>query len=183
MAYLHYKSGEMQDAQTHLTQVMQSAPQAGEDASVKPAVERSREMLAQLAGPQATIAQAPPANVPKSGIRQTSQSSASDASPAVAPAAGPTATPSAALIRPSVGVERVNTLASSIPPAIEAPGPQAEVKAAPKTEAALTPETKAEATPESKAEAAPETKAEAAAESQASPSPAEPFALPPSFFK
>ncbi len=181
MAYLHYKSGEMQDAQTHLTQVMQSAPQSGEDASVKQAVDRSRELLAQLAGPQATIAQAPPARpqatVPASGIRQTSQSSASDAAPAVTPAAGPTATPSAAMIKPSVGVEQVTTPKSSIPPATKVPGPQTEVKATPKTDVTVAPG--AEAAPEAKAAPEPE----AAPKAQASRSPAEPFALPPSFFK
>ncbi len=56
MAYLHFKAGETKDAQEHLTNVMKFATDATQDASVKQAVDRAREMLAQLSGPQATIA-------------------------------------------------------------------------------------------------------------------------------
>ena len=79
--------------------------------SIKQAVDRSREMLAQFTGPHATIAQAPPAaKLPASGIRQTSQSATADAKPEVTPATGATSIPSAGTVQPSVGIEQVNTI-------------------------------------------------------------------------
>lgn len=58
MAYLHYKSGQLIEAQQHLSETLKYEPLAADDPSVKRAVERSREMLAQLDGPASAIAQA-----------------------------------------------------------------------------------------------------------------------------
>ena len=135
MAYLHYKNGRMQEAQRHLAQVMEFAPQAGEDASVKQAIDRSREMLAQLSGPSATIAQAQP-DIPQAKasagvIRQTSQSAAGDSGATISPANGSTAIPPAAgTIRPSIQIESVKTPALSIPSAIGTPASGSGTKAA-----------------------------------------------------
>jgi thioredoxin-like negative regulator of GroEL len=60
MAYLHYKKGQMDLAKSHLTQVVASESEAAGDTAVKRAVERSREMLAQIDGATSTIAQAVP---------------------------------------------------------------------------------------------------------------------------
>ncbi len=60
MAYLHYKKGQLDLARTHLTQVVASENEANGDTAVKRAVDRSREMLAQIDGAASTIAQAAP---------------------------------------------------------------------------------------------------------------------------
>ncbi len=65
MAYLYFKSGQVNAAREHLAQVMKFEPQATTDPAIQRAVERSRDMLAQIntatmpiaqAAPQATIA-------------------------------------------------------------------------------------------------------------------------------
>lgn len=164
IAYLHYKGGQMQDAQKHLAEVMKFESRSGQDSSVKQAVDRSRQMLAQLAGPQATIAQAPPAipsaKSPASGIRQTSQSSASDAKAAVTSAAGPTSIPSAEVIRPSLGIEQLKSSAASIPPSMRPAAPAATTE---------------------KLDDSATTEPEAKPQAEASPTAAETFSLPPSF--
>jgi Flp pilus assembly protein TadD len=173
MAYLHYKSGKMQDAQKHLAQVMQFAPQAVQDDTVKQAVDRSREMLAQITtpqAPQATIAQAPPlpgGKMPASGIRQTSQSAASDAKAAVAPAAGPATMATQDSVRPSIGIQQVNPSTALEPGKETAAEPAkanpSELDTSAKMDARATSETIVETT-----------------EAQTAPA-ADPFALPPSF--
>ncbi len=101
MAYLHFKTGQMNEARGHLDQAIRFEPQAADDSAVKRAVDRSRDMLAQINGsmspvaqavPQATIA-ALPGNTP---IQQTSQSATPGSLPNVAPAGSPAADPTAA---------------------------------------------------------------------------------------
>nr|WP_182869373.1 tetratricopeptide repeat protein [Rhodopirellula sp. JC639] len=48
MAYLHYKRGQHSESTRHLNQALTYAPQAASDAATKRAVERSRELLAQI---------------------------------------------------------------------------------------------------------------------------------------
>ncbi len=79
MAYLHFKKGQLGEARNHLGHAVQFESQAGEDAAVKRAVDRSRDMLAQINGSISPIAQAAPqatvAALPsKAPIQQTSQS-------------------------------------------------------------------------------------------------------------
>ncbi|MDA8743113.1 tetratricopeptide repeat protein [Rubripirellula amarantea] len=48
MAYLHYKAGQMPQAQTHLSEAMKFEPQAQGDTATGRAIQRSRDMLAQI---------------------------------------------------------------------------------------------------------------------------------------
>lgn len=48
MAYLHYKHGQKAESTRHLNQALAYEPQAASDAATKRAVERSRELLAQI---------------------------------------------------------------------------------------------------------------------------------------
>lgn len=50
MAYLHFKKGQMPQAQNHLGQAMTFEPQASTDPATGRAIERSRQMLAQIQG-------------------------------------------------------------------------------------------------------------------------------------
>lgn len=101
MAYLHFKKGQMNDARGHLGQALKYEPQAGDDTSVKRAIDRSRDMLAQIDGSLGPIAQAVPqtriAGLPNAntGVQQTSQSQTAGASPHVAPASASQVPPSA----------------------------------------------------------------------------------------
>lgn len=49
MAYLHFKSGQMPQASAQLNEAIKFEPQAASDPAIGRAVERSREMLAQIA--------------------------------------------------------------------------------------------------------------------------------------
>ncbi len=60
MAYLHFKSGQMPQARTQLTEAMKFESQASGDVAVGRAIERSREMLAQINAGSGSIAQAAP---------------------------------------------------------------------------------------------------------------------------
>lgn len=60
MAYLHFKNGQQDEAKKHLNGAVQYQSQASSDAIVKRAVDRSREMLAQIEASAAPVAQAAP---------------------------------------------------------------------------------------------------------------------------
>lgn len=106
MAYLFFKNGQMDDAKKHLSGAVGFESQGESDAIVKRAVDRSREMLAQIdassapvaqAAPQATIAGGQLFNGPQtSPVRQTARS--------IAPSAKATTTtaPASAAITPPV---------------------------------------------------------------------------------
>jgi Tfp pilus assembly protein PilF len=100
MAYLHFKRGQVNDARGHLGMAIQFEPQAATDTAVKRAVERSRDMLAQIDGNLSPIAQAAPqaqiAGLPsgKTTIQQASQSQTPGTSPHVAPASQVSSPPS-----------------------------------------------------------------------------------------
>lgn len=107
MAYLHFKKGQVNEARGHLGQAMQFEAQSGEDTAVKRAVDRSRDMLAQLDGSTSPIAQAGPqasiAGLPNTTtIQQTSQSQTPGASLHVSPASptGPATSQAASLPLP-----------------------------------------------------------------------------------
>ena len=97
MAYLYFKNGQMNQAKTHLAEAIRFEPQAASDATIKRAVSRSREMLAQIDASMAPVAQAAPQAAVASGsyfgasqptsVRQASQSGSPTANSAVAPAA------------------------------------------------------------------------------------------------
>lgn len=97
MAYLHFKNGQMAEAKKHLNGAVQFESQASSDQIVKRAVDRSREMLAQIdassapvaqAAPQATVAGGQFFNGPQTApVQQTARSV--NQTPAAAPAAGP----------------------------------------------------------------------------------------------
>jgi hypothetical protein len=86
MAYLYFKGGQVNAARDHIGQVMKFETQASTDPAVQRAVERSRDMLAQInatgdpiaqAAPQATVATASPlggASLGGKSVQQTSQS-------------------------------------------------------------------------------------------------------------
>ena len=104
MAYLHYKNGQAAQARNQLNQALAYKAQAGEDAVVQRAIERSHDMLAQIDGTSAPIAQAAPQATIAGGrffqgpagatVRQTSQSGSNNAavSQATQMAAPPTPT-------------------------------------------------------------------------------------------
>ena len=60
MAYLFFKSGKMEQAKGHLAQSMKFGPQSQSDPATQRAVQRSRDMLAQIGGTLGPIAQARP---------------------------------------------------------------------------------------------------------------------------
>ncbi|MFK8113227.1 MAG: tetratricopeptide repeat protein [Rubripirellula sp.] len=101
MAYLHFKNGQMNEAKGHLAQAVRYEPQGTGDTIVQRAVERSRDMLAQIDGSTAPVAQAAPHATIAGGqffgagqraaVQQTSQSGNSNAY--VAPAAPTTTKP------------------------------------------------------------------------------------------
>ncbi len=126
MAYLHFKNGQMGEARGHLGEALRFEPQASEDAAVKRAVDRSRDMLAQIDASMAPIAQAAPqatiAGVPYLGgkpqaasIQQTSQSGSSTSS--VAPAAP---------MAPAMNAIKPQAAAPSLPRAAAPSLPKAE---------------------------------------------------------
>ena len=89
MAYLHYKSGQVSQARNQLNQSLQYQTQSEQDPVIQRAVERSRDMLAQIDGVAAPVAQAAPQatiagghffqSTPAAPVQQTSQSSVADA--------------------------------------------------------------------------------------------------------
>jgi Tfp pilus assembly protein PilF len=82
MAYLYFKGGKVDAAREHLGQVMKYETQAAADPAIQRAVERSRDMIAQISAATAPVAQAAPqASIaagnqvnPEKTIQQTSQS-------------------------------------------------------------------------------------------------------------
>jgi tetratricopeptide (TPR) repeat protein len=178
MAYLHYKHGEMNDAQTHLSEVVKFAPLAVNDASVKQAVDRSREMLAQISAPAATIANLPkglPLNpAAPNNVRQTGQQAQANDKALVAPATGTSTETSGNTVTPSMNLE-VTTPANSAAAAVTP-----ETAAMVPTTPAVTPGTNTvppatNTVPPKPAEPAP------AAASAELPAANVPFALPPGF--
>jgi hypothetical protein len=120
MAYLHFKNGQMTEAKGHLGEAVRFEPQAASDAAIQRAVERSRDMLAQIDASMAPVAQAAPqatiaggrffADAPKtSPVQQTSQTGTTQTTVAPAaptaqaiksPAPGVSPTPEAKPVRP-----------------------------------------------------------------------------------
>lgn len=138
MAYLHYKNGQMTEAKGHLSEAVRYEPQADGDMMVQRAVERSRDMLAQIDGSMAPVAQAAPhatiaggqffnaAN--KATIQQTSQTTQPSAKPYVAPSA-PVTQPTAKVTAPQASTPPVPpnpAVASAESAAKEAPTAKAE---------------------------------------------------------
>jgi Tfp pilus assembly protein PilF len=124
MAYLHFKNGQMSEAKGHLGQALRYEPQASGDDAVERAVERSRDMLAQIDASMAPIAQAAPhASIAGSQffggaaqppvVQQTSQSGSGQAS--VAPAAAPMGPATPAIMPSTVGTPAPTMSASSTP--------------------------------------------------------------------
>ncbi|WP_372897333.1 tetratricopeptide repeat protein [Stieleria sp.] len=81
MAYLHYKHGQKAESTRHLNQALAYEPQAASDAATKRAVERSRELLAQIGnvpgvtpGVAMATAARPSANTPAdTAVQQAAQ--------------------------------------------------------------------------------------------------------------
>ena len=136
MAYLYFKAGQLNAAREHLSQVMKFESQATTDQAIQRAVERSRDMLAQIntatmpiaqAAPQATIAAG---NQFLSGnpIQQTSQSQSQPSGagpsmtlpvpqqPAYAPYSSPPIAPTA--IAPTAGAPTAGAPTAGAPAAI-----------------------------------------------------------------
>ncbi len=120
MAYLHYKKGQLDLARTHLTQVVASESEAAGDTAVKRAVDRSREMLAQIDGAASTIAQAAPQatiaarqflglDTPTTPVQQVSQNTS--ATPTATASLKTTGTP----VAPPTSVAPANTAPQTSP--------------------------------------------------------------------
>ncbi|TWU57965.1 photosystem I assembly protein Ycf3 [Rubripirellula reticaptiva] len=85
MAYLHFKSGQLPQARAQISEALKFESQAGGDVAVGRAIERSREMLAQIDASSGTVAQAAPqasqqvaqyaAAAPQPNIQQTGRPS------------------------------------------------------------------------------------------------------------
>lgn len=135
MAYLHFKKGQMNEARGHLGQAVQFESQAGEDVAVQRAVERSRDMLAQIEGSRGPIAQAAPqaqmasmSPNAKPTVQQASQSQAAGSSPHVAPASkvstpapswtAPTPTLPAGSVTPTAPAASTSTPSTTTAPSV-----------------------------------------------------------------
>lgn len=99
MAYLHYKKGQIGQAKTHLGQALKYEPQASGDDATGRAIQRSRDMLAQI---NSVNGQPATANIANAKV-QTATPSVSAAQ--AAPVAQPSATSVAAKtpVTPSAG--------------------------------------------------------------------------------
>lgn len=128
MAYLHFKSGQMIEARGHLNQALQSQPQAGNDTAVQRAVERSRDMLAQIDASMAPIAQAAPqatiaggkyfnSGPPSPHIQQTSKLGGSNANVTPASSLAPSTQPATTAPAPAAATPPSSTPATSGPTA------------------------------------------------------------------
>lgn len=119
MAYLHFKSGQLPQARAQISAALKFESQAGGDVAVGRAIERSREMLAQIDASSGTVAQASP---------QASQPVAQYAATAPQPSVQQTGRPADAA---NLGVANVSA-ASPIGPATAAitapPKPTGQVK-------------------------------------------------------
>lgn len=127
MAYLHFKRGQLNEARGHLGMAIQFEPQAETDTAVKRAVERSRDMLAQIDGNVSPIAQAAPqaqiAGLPsgKPTIQQASQSLTPGTSPHVAPASQVSSSPSWTAPMPTTNPNVPSSSPAATAPAATAP--------------------------------------------------------------
>ena len=159
MAYLYYKHGEMGDAQKHLSEVIKFEPAAGTDSSIKLAIDRSRQMLAQITTPTGNIASLStglPNGATQNGIVQTSQSATINEKAVISPAAVPGATMPAKSVAPSFSIEQVSTAKDA----------DAKIASKPEPSKVMTPATEA---------------SKPAATLNAKPPANDTFALPPSF--
>ncbi|MGI9470338.1 MAG: tetratricopeptide repeat protein [Rubripirellula sp.] len=133
MAYLHFKNGQLTDARGHLSQAMLFEQEAEQDVAVKRAVDRSRDMLAQIDASMGPVAQAAPQASIAGGrfltqnpsVQQTSQSGASNGSVAPAAPTVPTSTPSGTLgVTATPAIAAMPTApAASATPSAEIGGP------------------------------------------------------------
>jgi Flp pilus assembly protein TadD len=158
MAYLHFKKGQMPQAQSHLGEAMKFEPQAGSDPATGRAIERSREMLAQIQGAQpranpnypstmGAIAKTLPQTTTAGGamtstpgyagpVQQTSQSGTDTAGVARAASMGPAM---AAIGLPSQpATQRIATSTATQSTSVTAGGPTAAVAAEAKTASTAT---------------------------------------------
>jgi Tfp pilus assembly protein PilF len=106
MAYLHFKNGQTTEARNHLTEALREEPSAASDPAVQRAVERSREMLAQIDGSTAPIAQSAPQAKIAGGQFFDNASQKPPAKPTNPPAkpTNPSVTPQANVTPPSTAV-------------------------------------------------------------------------------
>ncbi|MEM6469331.1 MAG: tetratricopeptide repeat protein [Planctomycetota bacterium] len=86
MAYLHYKHGQKSESTRHLNQAIAYETSTAADPATKRAVERSKELLAQLGGkvPPSSVppASVPPASVPSTTANATAIASSTSSKPA-----------------------------------------------------------------------------------------------------
>ncbi len=147
MAYLHYKKGQMDLAKSHLTQVVATEADSS-DAAVNRAVERSREMLAQIDGTVSAIAQAAPqataaakqflgVDTPAASVQQTSQTVPT--SPVSFKTTGTPLTTTTTATTPTATPTPTATLPTSTPPAITAPAAAPSTTTAPQSMFTLPP--------------------------------------------
>ena len=173
MAYLHFKNGQMTEAKGHLSEAVRFEPQAAGDAAVQRAVERSRDMLAQINASMAPVAQAAPQATIAGGqyfadaakttpVQQTSQTGTTQDGVAPAASTAPVVNKPAATA-PAINMPAINALTPPAPNA--SPTPEAKpVRPMPVKPTASQPTEPVAGQPESESE-----------------SPAFPFALPTGF--
>jgi len=202
MAYLYFKAGQMDQAKQHLGGALQFESQAGEDTIVKRAVDRSREMLAQIDASRAPIAQAAPQATIAGGqffdgpqtapVRQTAQSE--KATPVPTGKSAPTPAPAAQSIRPPA-VQAPATPAPTAPTASQPATTRWQTNTYTRPQSVARPVRPTMAAPENKSTTTPEVGnpevgnpevgntevGNTEADSSASEQPKLPFALPSGF--
>lgn len=191
MAYLHFKNGQMEEAKKHLNGAIKYQPEAGTDAIVKRAVDRSHEMLAQIdvnaasvaqAAPQATIAGGQFFNGRQSSpVQQTAQSTPAVAAPSAAvsrPVANPA--PATQAITPPPAPTYIPSKstapAGAVTPSVPVPSSWLQ-KQAPVT----TPEPSQPTAPAAQTPAAQTPAVQTPAASSGAEGPSNPFSMPDSF--
>ncbi|WP_233148333.1 tetratricopeptide repeat protein [Rhodopirellula sp. MGV] len=149
MAYLHHKRGQASEATRHLNQSLAYEPQAQGDPATKRAVERSKQLLAQL---QATPGAVTPNNIAAATITDKPTAAPTTAVQTVStggvpgtvgaasyrmPSAQPTATlpPATAPAAPSYATPSAATPSAATPSAATAPAATAPAATAPATAA------------------------------------------------
>ena len=119
MAYLYFKGGKVDAAREHLGQVMKYEAQAAADPAIQRAIERSRDMIAQISAATGPIAQAAPQASIAAGNQLNAEKTIRQASQSTTPTTG--VSPAASILPANLGYQ--------------IPGPASTKQAAPKSDA------------------------------------------------
>ncbi len=169
MAYLYFKGGKVDAAREHLGQVMKYETQAATDPAIQRAIERSRDMIAQISAATAPVAQAAPQASIAAGNQLTPEKTIQQASQSTTPTAG--VSPAASILPANLGYQ--------------IPGPASKQPSAPTSPSTdvVKPQATSSPTPETPPASISPTRpmpTKPSMESDATP-PSNPFSLPDGF--